>query len=191
MQVLYMVETETQGTPAGLLQKEFDKTRNLFVRMPYECEEYIYGFAGSVIQTISNIINVQVHLSREWKVNCEYMLCRNSKSRFYVNVVSSTYKTRGIDPIYHIFFEKILNIYLRNQGYSYIVKPWDIYSVFKQHKALMIYPSYIEDSIEVMFQELGFPNNVQVATNIFLNNDTLQFYEIMPGDDGLEVVDEN
>ena len=31
MQVLYMVETETQGTPAGLLQKEFDKTRNLFV----------------------------------------------------------------------------------------------------------------------------------------------------------------
>ena len=26
-----MVETETQGTPAGLLQKEFDKTRNLFV----------------------------------------------------------------------------------------------------------------------------------------------------------------
>lgn len=31
MQVLYMVETETQGTPASLLQKEFDKTRNLFV----------------------------------------------------------------------------------------------------------------------------------------------------------------
>jgi N utilization substance protein B len=31
MQVLYMVENETQGTPAGLLQKEFDKTRNLFV----------------------------------------------------------------------------------------------------------------------------------------------------------------
>lgn len=31
MQVLYMVETETQGTPANLLQKEFDKTRNLFV----------------------------------------------------------------------------------------------------------------------------------------------------------------
>ncbi|MDP4619832.1 MAG: transcription antitermination factor NusB [Sediminibacterium sp.] len=31
MQVLYMVETETQGTQAGLLQKEFDKTRNLFV----------------------------------------------------------------------------------------------------------------------------------------------------------------
>jgi N utilization substance protein B len=31
MQVLYMVETETQGTPAGLLQKEFDKTRNLFI----------------------------------------------------------------------------------------------------------------------------------------------------------------
>ena len=26
-----MVETETQGTPAGLLQKQFDKTRNLFV----------------------------------------------------------------------------------------------------------------------------------------------------------------
>lgn len=31
MQVLYMVETETQGTPTSLLQKEFDKTRNLFV----------------------------------------------------------------------------------------------------------------------------------------------------------------
>ena len=31
MQVLYMVETETQGTPAILLQKEFEKTRNLFV----------------------------------------------------------------------------------------------------------------------------------------------------------------
>jgi N utilization substance protein B len=31
MQVLYMVETQTQGAPASLLQKEFDKTRNLFV----------------------------------------------------------------------------------------------------------------------------------------------------------------
>lgn len=31
MQVLYMLETQTQGTPASLLQKEFDKTRNLFV----------------------------------------------------------------------------------------------------------------------------------------------------------------
>jgi N utilization substance protein B len=31
MQVLYMVETQNQGTPNGLLHKEFDKTRNLFV----------------------------------------------------------------------------------------------------------------------------------------------------------------
>lgn len=31
MQVLYMVETQNQGTPNGLLEKEFDKTRNLFV----------------------------------------------------------------------------------------------------------------------------------------------------------------
>ncbi len=31
MQVLYMVETQNQGSPNALLQKEFDKTRNLFV----------------------------------------------------------------------------------------------------------------------------------------------------------------
>ena len=31
MQVLYMVETQNQGTPISLLHKEFDKTRNLFV----------------------------------------------------------------------------------------------------------------------------------------------------------------
>jgi len=31
MQVLYMVETQNQGSPNSLLQKEFDKTRNLFV----------------------------------------------------------------------------------------------------------------------------------------------------------------
>ncbi len=31
MQVLYMVETENQAAPSALLQKEFDKTRNLFV----------------------------------------------------------------------------------------------------------------------------------------------------------------
>ncbi len=31
MQVLYMLEAENQGTPKALLQKEFDKTRNLFV----------------------------------------------------------------------------------------------------------------------------------------------------------------
>ena len=31
MQVLYMVETQNQGNPNALLQKEFDKTRNLFV----------------------------------------------------------------------------------------------------------------------------------------------------------------
>ena len=31
MQVLYMVETQNQGSPNSLLHKEFDKTRNLFV----------------------------------------------------------------------------------------------------------------------------------------------------------------
>ena len=31
MQVLYMIETEVQIAPKALLQKEFDKTRNLFV----------------------------------------------------------------------------------------------------------------------------------------------------------------
>jgi N utilization substance protein B len=31
MQVLYMVETQNQGNPNALLQKEFDKTRNLFL----------------------------------------------------------------------------------------------------------------------------------------------------------------
>jgi N utilization substance protein B len=31
MQVLYMVENQNQGSPNALLQKEFDKTRNLFV----------------------------------------------------------------------------------------------------------------------------------------------------------------
>lgn len=31
MQVLYMIETEVPTTPKALLQKEFDKTRNLFV----------------------------------------------------------------------------------------------------------------------------------------------------------------
>jgi N utilization substance protein B len=31
MQVLYMIETEVQTAPKALLQKEFDKTRNLFV----------------------------------------------------------------------------------------------------------------------------------------------------------------
>ena len=31
MQVLYMIETEVQIAPKTLLQKEFDKTRNLFV----------------------------------------------------------------------------------------------------------------------------------------------------------------
>jgi N utilization substance protein B len=31
MQVLYMVEAENQASPSSLLQKEFDKTRNLFV----------------------------------------------------------------------------------------------------------------------------------------------------------------
>ena len=31
MQVLYMVETQNQGSPNALLKKEFDKTRNLFV----------------------------------------------------------------------------------------------------------------------------------------------------------------
>jgi len=31
MQVLYMIETEVQTAPKALLQKEFDKTRNLFI----------------------------------------------------------------------------------------------------------------------------------------------------------------
>ena len=31
MQVLYMVENQNQSSPGSLLQKEFDKTRNLFV----------------------------------------------------------------------------------------------------------------------------------------------------------------
>lgn len=31
MQVLYMIETQNQGTPNALLHKEFDKTRNLFI----------------------------------------------------------------------------------------------------------------------------------------------------------------
>ena len=58
MQVLYMIETQKQGNSAALLQKEFDKTRNLFVFLVHLLHQVaLYAEVESQQRSAKNLPN--------------------------------------------------------------------------------------------------------------------------------------
>ncbi len=68
MQVLYMVENQNQGSPNALLQKEFDKTRNLFVFLVHLLHQVaLYAEVESQQRSSKNLPN-QADLSVNIKV---------------------------------------------------------------------------------------------------------------------------
>lgn len=166
-----------------------DRVRNVLVRIPYHCEDHVYGFAASATRLISGILRLSPMFA-DWKVRCEYMLCRSVGEGPYVRAVSAKYNTRHVDSFYHRFMERLLHFALEKNGYEFSIRPWDpATSVVKKEIALMRHPPYVDTaaSVEEILQGLGFPNNAQVKTDVYLNPQTQSYYEVVVE----EVVGEN
>lgn len=157
-----------------------EKLRNILVRIPYNCEDYVFGFAANSVQLISNILK-ETPQFKDWGVSCEYMLYSLNWSNSCVCPISSKYNTRNIDVFYHQFMEKLLYVSLENNGYKFRIRPWDVQtSMFKNDTARMKNPLYINRSynVENILHDIGFPKNEDIKSDVYINPQTSIYYEI-------------
>jgi transcription antitermination protein NusB len=88
MQVLYMVETQNQGSPNALLQKEFDKTRNLFVFLVHLLHQVaLYAEVESQQRSSKNLPN-QADLSVNIKLAGNSIVWQTIESESFKKAVA-------------------------------------------------------------------------------------------------------
>ena len=88
MQVLYMVENQNQGSPNTLLQKEFDKTRNLFVFLVHLLHQVaLYAEVESQQRSSKNLPN-QADLSVNIKVAGNSIVWQTIESESFKKAVA-------------------------------------------------------------------------------------------------------
>lgn len=168
------------------------KTRNVFVRIPYDCEDYTYTFVSTMVRIISNRLQ-NVESMKGWKINCEYMMCNEKNhDKMFVNGIMSKYKTRSVDSFKHSFIERILYCSLINNGYEFNISPWNISSSsIRKEFALMKYNDYIDIYVEETLHGYGLTNNAIHTSDVYINPSTYKYHEIMRPDLMVEEVCEN
>lgn len=173
---------------AIVVDDEVNRTRNIFVRIPYDCEEYTYGFAVNIVRILGKIIMIMDRY-QGWKVECSYMLYTSNVDDVNVRPVCPNYKTRAINPMNHEFFHALLNFSLSDLGYEYHIRPWtNKYSVVHKQATLVKYPPHKSYGVEIMLQNNGFPSNNEIITDIYLNIQNGRYYEVYHPDDHANII---
>lgn len=152
-------------------------TRHIFLRIPYESEEYVYAFGALLVKIVANMLE-SIPLLNNWNIVCEYMLFINNKYDSLVRPISKSYNTRNVNTFKHEFLERLLKNVLLGNKYQAIIKPWDMNkSIVLKYSALKKFPSDLRDGIEEIIQDIGFPHNNEKMSDIYLNIGTMVYYE--------------
>jgi hypothetical protein len=160
-----------------IFDDEMTKTRTIFTRLPYDCEEYVFGFTASLVRLLSSIIGTNPKFLN-WKVKCEYILCNIVPNQPCIRIVSANYNTRSADVFKHMFYEKMLIYTFMDMNIEYVVEQWNVdRSLITKDMALLQYPPHMDYGTETMLQELGFPDNNDVKTNIYVNVEDNSYIE--------------
>ena len=97
MQVIYMLETQKQGNPATLLQKEFDKTRNLFVFLVHLLHQVaLYAEVESQQRSAKNLPN-EADLAFNIKIAGNSIVWQTIESEAYKKVFEVVKPHQWID----------------------------------------------------------------------------------------------
>lgn len=183
---------EGLGVYLFIVDDKMKKKRHILVRIPYDCDEFIYGFAASIVKILSSRI-IKIPELNDWNIHCEYILSEDiNHDPNFVRAIMSRYNTRSVDMFKHMFFEKILRISLHGNGYEYKISPWNLdSSIIRKEFALMKYCNTIAYITEDSLQRLNFTKNKIIACDVFVDPNTNQFYICDRPDIMIEEVGEN
>lgn len=122
MQVLYMVENQNQSSPGSLLQKEFDKTRNLFVFLVHLIHQVaLYAEVESQQRSSKNLPN-QADLSVNIKLAGNSIVWQTLESESFKKAVSISKPEQWLDGdlvktlFRHLSESSVYNLYILEES---------------------------------------------------------------------------
>ncbi len=117
MQVLYMVENQNQSNPSTLLQKEFDKTRNLFVFLVHLVHQVALYAETEAKQRASKNLPNQADLSVNTKLAGNSIVWQTLEAEKFKKAISLVHPEQWVD-------KEMVKTLFRNLSESSIYKTY-------------------------------------------------------------------